>query len=105
RPVRLSCPHLHRGHALQTLNSHRAVEVFSPAIRFSRSLFAPTPPADRCLFRIWQRLQADTATGAIDVVCSLRTQPQSTTPLAILQFDLNPRAFHPAYEVHDCLSV
>jgi len=45
------------------------------------------------------------ATGTIHTVSSLRTQPQSAAPLAILQFDLDFRAFHPIYEIHVLFSV
>jgi hypothetical protein len=45
------------------------------------------------------------ATGTINCICSLRTQPQSAAPLAILQFDQNFMDFRPAYRFHDFLSL
>jgi hypothetical protein len=107
--VRLSCPHLHRSHALQTFNPGRALKVFSLNVRslparFAAARFAAARFAGRRLPGIWHCCQKYTAAGAIHAVCSLRTQPQSAAPLAILQFDLDFLAFHPAYEVHDCLS-
>src|SRR5208282_318554 len=100
-----SCPHLHRRHTLQIFNPALALNAFSWNARSLHPHLATVRLSGRRLLGVGHRRQTHTATGAIHSVCSPRTQPQSAAPLAILQLDLDFLAFHPAHEVHDCLSV